>query len=68
MTLERAIEIALAEAERFEENAQELSRDAQDLDGKCMTWANAYREKARALRMIAEKAKEDETHATEQAE
>ena len=34
MTIEWAVEIVLEEAERFEQNAQMLARDAQDPDGK----------------------------------
>lgn len=60
MTIERAVEIVLEEAERFEQNAQMLARDAQDPDGKCAKWADLYREKARALRLVVERVKEGE--------
>ena len=61
MTIERAVEIVLEEAERFEQNAQMLARDAQDPDGKCAKWADVYREKARALRLVAEHANQEST-------
>ena len=67
MTLKRAIDIALEEARRFEENAELMASEAQDQDGKCAMWADVYREKARALRLVAEHVKGERQDATADA-